>query len=71
VNFSYVANTLASKAVLDRTYFPPLNSDTATKELFAEIAVIRRIIPKDSISPIITPAQSKGYWAIVNKETSS
>jgi hypothetical protein len=29
--FGYVANTPASKAVLDGTYLPLLNSDTATK----------------------------------------
>jgi hypothetical protein len=43
----------------------------ATKELFDKIAAIRKIILKDSVSPVITPVQLKGYWAIVNKETSS
>jgi hypothetical protein len=70
-DFGYLANTPASKAVLDGTYLPPSNLDTVTKELFDEIAAIQRIIPKDSISPVITPAQWKLYWGAVNKETSS
>ncbi len=69
-NFGYVANTPASRAVLDETYQPLPNSDTVTKEFFDEIAAIRRIIPKDSASTVITPEQWKKYWAIVNKETS-
>jgi hypothetical protein len=39
-DFGYLANTLASKAVLDGTYLPPLDLDTATKELFNKIATI-------------------------------
>ncbi len=64
-----MANTPASKAVLDRTYQPPPNSDQATAELFDKIAAIRRIVPKDSASPVISPEQWKRYWAVVNKET--
>ncbi len=56
-NFGYVANTLASRAVLDGTYEPPENSDKATKELFDEIAAIRRIIPRDLAPIVITPEQ--------------
>jgi hypothetical protein len=70
-NFGYVANTLALRAVLDGTYQTPANSDIATKELFDEIAAIRRIISKDSAPIFITPKQWKRYWAIVNEETSS
>jgi hypothetical protein len=70
-NFGHVANTLASKAVLDGTYQPQPNSDTAMAELFNKIAAIRQIVPKDSASPVIMPEQWKWYWAIVNKETSS
>ncbi len=70
-DFGYLANTPASKAVLDGTYNMPLNTDTATSELFAEIAAIRTLIPKDSVSITITPGQWKGYWQVVNKETSS
>jgi hypothetical protein len=56
-DFGYLANTPASKAVLDGTYLPPLDLDTSTKELFDKIATIRKIIPKDSVSLVITPAQ--------------
>ncbi len=70
-DFGYVANTPASRAVLDGTYEPPENSDKAAKELFDKIAAIRRIIPRDSAPIIITPKQWKRYWAIVNKKTSS
>jgi hypothetical protein len=70
-DFGYLANTPASRAVPDGTYLPPSDLDTATKELFNKIAAIWRIIPKDSVSPVITPAQWKRYWGIVNKETSS
>ncbi len=69
-NFGYVANTLASKAILDGTYQLPPNSDQATVELFDKIEAIRRIVPKDLASPVIFPKQWKRYWAVVNKETS-
>ncbi len=70
-DFGYLTNTPAPKAVLDGTYFPPPNTDTATKELFNKIATIQKKIPKDFVSYVITPAHWKQYWAIVNKETSS
>ncbi len=70
-NFGYVANTPASRAVLYGTYQAPTNSDSAMKELFAEIATIRQIIPKDLAPIVITPEQWKRYWAIVNEETLS
>ncbi len=66
-----MANTPASKAVLDGTYQPPPNSDQAMAELFDKIAAIRRIVPKDSASPVISPKQWKRYWAVVNEETLS
>ena len=52
--FGYTATTPASKAVLDRTYSTPADSDMATKELFTEIAAIRKIIPANSVSIIIS-----------------
>ncbi len=70
-DFGYLANTPASRAVLDRTYKVPADSDEATAKLFAEIAVIHAIIPKDLVSITITPDQWKRYWKVVNKETSS
>ncbi len=44
--FGYTANKHASKAVLDDTYVAATNIDSATTELFAEIALIRRLVPK-------------------------
>ncbi len=59
----------ASCAVLDGTYVVLPTSDAATLELFAEIAHIRRLVPANSLSIIITPEQWKQYWKVVNKET--
>ena len=70
-DFGYLANTPASHAVLDGTYKMPTDSDPATADLFTEIAAIRTLIPKDSVSITITPSQWKRYWQVVNKETSS
>jgi hypothetical protein len=70
-NFGFVANTPASKAVLNGTYHSPPDSDKATTELFSEIAAIRRIVPRDLASPVISPEQWKQYWAVMNKETLS
>jgi hypothetical protein len=70
-DFGYLTNTPASGAVLDGTYKMPMTSNTATAKLFAEIAAIHALIPKDSVSITITPSQWKQYWKVVNKETSS
>jgi hypothetical protein len=70
-DFGYLANTPASRAVLNGTYKMSTTSDTATAKLFAEIAAIRALIPKDSVSITITASQRKKYWQVVNKETSS
>jgi hypothetical protein len=69
--FSYTFNTQASRAVLDRTYVAPQDSDNATQDLFDEIAAICHRVPKDSVSISITPAQWKQYWKAANEETSS
>ena len=59
-----------SKAVLEGTYEALLDANAATKELFAEIAAIRCLVPVNSVSIVITPEQLKQYWKVVNKETS-
>jgi hypothetical protein len=69
--FGYTANTPASKAVLDGTYQAPVGTDTATSDLFAEIAAIQKMVPENSVSIIISPEQWKQYWRTVNKKTSS
>ncbi len=70
-DFGYTANTPASQAILDGMYIPPLNSDTATRELFAEIVDIQSTVPANSVSFVITPEQWKKYWQVINEETSS
>jgi hypothetical protein len=70
-DFGCVTNMLALRAVLDGMYQTLANSDIATKELFNEIAAIRRLVQKDSAHIVITPEQWKRYWAIVNEETLS
>jgi hypothetical protein len=70
-DFGYVANTPASRAILDGMYQAPPNLDIATRELFDMIVAIRQIIPKDLAPIIITPEQWKRYWASNNEETSS
>jgi hypothetical protein len=70
-DFRYCANTPALRAVLDRTYAAPPTFDEATKELFAEIAAVRRLIPANSVPIAITPEQWKQYWRVINEETSS
>ncbi len=70
-DFGYLANTPASRVVLDKTYKVPADSDEATAKLFEEIAAIRAIIPKDLVSIIIMPDQWKRYWKVVNEDTSS
>jgi hypothetical protein len=69
-DFGYTASTPASKAALNGTYVAPADSDSATKELFAEIAAIRQRIPENSVPITITPAQWQLYWKVVKEETS-
>jgi hypothetical protein len=49
----------------------PTDSDNATKELFAEITAIQKLIPDNLVSITITPEQWKQFWKVVNNETSS
>jgi hypothetical protein len=70
-DFGYCANTPALRAVLDGTYAAPPTLDKATKELFAEIAAVCRLIPANSVPIAITPEQWKQYWRVINEETSS
>ncbi len=67
--FGYMASTPTSKAVLDSMYVAPADSDSATKQLFAEIVAIRKLIPENSVSITITPQQWQQYWKVVNEET--
>jgi hypothetical protein len=69
--FGCTANIPASKAVLDGICKAPADSNEAKKELFAKIASIRRLVPANSVSIVITPEQWKQYWKIVNKQETS
>ncbi len=60
-DFEYTASTPASRVVLDGTYVAPTDSDNATKELFAKIAAIQKLIPKNLISITIIPEQWKQF----------
>jgi hypothetical protein len=69
--FGYMASTPASKAVLDGMCIAPADLDSATKQLFAEIVAIRKLIPENLVSITITPQQWQQYWKVVNEETST
>jgi hypothetical protein len=69
-DFGNTANTPALRAVLDGTYAAPADSDSATKELFNEIAAIHKLIPENLVSITIMPGQLMQYWKVVNEETS-
>jgi hypothetical protein len=68
--FGYMANTPASRDVLDRKYVAPDNADAATMEPFTEIAAIRKQIPANLVSIVMSPEQWKQYWKAMNEETS-
>jgi hypothetical protein len=70
-DFGYTANTPASRAVLNGTYVVPADSNSATKELFAKIAAICKLIPENLVFITITPEKWMQYWKVVNEETSS
>jgi hypothetical protein len=67
-DFGYCANTPASRVVLDITCVAPPTSDEAIRDLFAEIAAIRRLIPANSVPIVIPPEQWKQYWKVINKD---
>ncbi len=70
-DFGYTVSTPASRAVLNSTYVAPEDLDKATKELFAKIAAIWKLIPQNSVSITIMPEQWKQYWKVMNEEMSS
>ncbi|KAL7530123.1 hypothetical protein ACHAXR_007411 [Thalassiosira sp. AJA248-18] len=70
-DFGYLADTPSAEAVLNGTYKCHADTDLATKELFAEIARIRKEVPEASAKAVITPEQWKAYWKVQKEETSS
>jgi hypothetical protein len=59
--FGFMANTPASRDVLDGKYVAPDNADAATIEIFTEIAEIRKQIPANLVSIVISPERWKQY----------
>ena len=70
-DLGYNAVSETARAILDGTYVYPASFDQATKELCEECALIRQIIPKDSVSIKITKEDHKGHWRKAKEETSS
>ena len=69
--FGYLANTRASAAVLAGNYDFPEGMHQGTRELMEEVAAIRALIPKDSVSTTITPTQWRRRWRGTKERTSS
>jgi hypothetical protein len=61
-DLGYNAVSETARTILDGTYVYPASFDQATKELCEECALIRQIIPKDSVSIKITKEDHKGHW---------
>jgi hypothetical protein len=59
--FGYTPSTPPSKADLDGSYVAPADLDSATKQLFAEIVAIQKLIHENSVSITITPQQWQQY----------
>ncbi|KAL7552982.1 LOW QUALITY PROTEIN: hypothetical protein ACHAWF_016219, partial [Thalassiosira exigua] len=70
--FGYRAATPAAEAVLVGTYDYEANAvDQATRDLLEECAMIREVVPKDSVSIIITRRKCQAKWAKAREDTSS
>ncbi len=54
--------------MLDDTYVAATNIDSATTELFTEVASICHLVPKNLVSITITPEQWHQYWTVVDEE---
>jgi hypothetical protein len=69
--FGYMANTPAAREVLAGTYQCPVETDEGTRDLFEEIAWLRSIIPKNSVSTVWTPEGWRDSWQGKKEKTSS
>jgi hypothetical protein len=68
-DLEYNAVSKTARAILDGTYEYPVSFDQATKELCQECALIRQIVPKDSVRIQITKEDHKGHWQKAKEET--
>ena len=69
--FGYMANTEAAKKVLAGEYEPCANIHQGTKELLDEVAELRSLIPKDSVSTDLRRPAWMGQWKGAKETTSS
>ena len=70
-DFGYNADTPSGTDVLEGLYTIPPGSHAGTQLLFDSIARIHKIIPKDSINPIITRSDWQYTWQQKQETTSS
>ena len=70
-DLGYNAVSETARAILDGSYIYPESFDQATKELCQECALIRQIVPKDSVRIKITKEEHRGHWRKAKEETSS
>jgi hypothetical protein len=70
-DLGYNAVSSTAQAILDGTYAYPETFDEATKELCREFALIRQIVPKDSVGIKIMKEDHRGQWRTAQEETSS
>ncbi len=68
--FGYTSTSPTAKTVLDGTYNFPPDMDTATKELFEEIAQIQSIVLPNSITGAISRERWQKRWEKVKEDTS-
>ena len=68
--FGYMANTRAAAAVLNGTYTCPEGTDEGTRDLFDEIAHLRSMVPKDSVSTTISGKRWQQRWRKAKEKTS-
>ena len=67
----YNSATLTDVLILDRSYIYPEEFDQATKELCIECALIRKIIPENSVKIKMTKDNFILHWKKAKEETSS
>ncbi len=70
-DFGYNAGTCTAADILEGRYRYPDRFDQATKELCEECALIRQIIPKNSVRIKMTKDDYWAHWKRAKEETSS
>ena len=70
-SFGYNAVTKTARSILAGSYKFPPDFDQATREILEECAEIRRTVPKNSVSTVISPSDWNGHFGKVKEKTSS